>query len=226
MFRCEDEPIHMPGAIQKFGALIAIRETPDGIFQVRLVSENAEDVTGLKPYALFELRCFTDILIRNDKKEFMKRARSIRSWTPDDDSRTNPDVFTISLTSLIGAPRPLFCAIHFNEGSDLVICEFEAKHDLFHSLSDFPDEPVSATNNKVPEEELEKRTIKSKSLRLDRDSNRQLGSMELFHILCEVQAQMSNSKSLDSLLDITVGLIHELTSFHRVMIYRFDETNA
>lgn len=218
VFRCEDEPIHIPGAIQRFGALIAIRESIDGIFLVRLVSENSESITGLKPQALFELRCFTDILIKSDKKEFITRARNICTWTPEDDSRTNPDVFTISLTSLLGAPRPLFCAVHFNEGSDLIICEFEPKNDVFQSHEPaFPDEPVSATDNKVPDEELPNRGLKNRPLRLNRETGRQLGSMELFHILCEMQAQMARAASLAQLLDITVGLVHELTGFHRVM---------
>lgn len=218
VFRCEDEPIHMPGAIQRFGALIAVRESPEGVFVVRVVSENSESITGLKPEALFELRCFTDILVQFDKREFVTRARSIRSWTSEEDSRTNPDVFTISLTSLLGAPRPLFCAIHFNKGSDLIICEFEPKHDVFQSVDPgLPDEPVSATSNKVPEERKAQRTVQSKPLRLNREPGRQLGSMELFHILCEIQAQMAAANTLSSLLNITVGLVHELTGFHRVM---------
>ena len=40
IYRCEDEPIHIPGAIQRFGALIAIREEGD-LFLVRIVSENS-----------------------------------------------------------------------------------------------------------------------------------------------------------------------------------------
>ncbi|TVY20684.1 Cyanobacterial phytochrome B [Lachnellula arida] len=227
VYRCEDEPIHTPGAIQRFGALVAIRESPDGIFLVRLVSENAESITGLRPQALFELRCWTDLLVGPDKKEFVKKARLSRSWTPEDDSRTNPGVFTMSLTSLLGAPKPLFCAVHFNVASDLIIVEFEARNDVFQSAEPvFPDRPISATNNKIPEEMRHPRTTKSKSLRLDRENGRQLGSMELFHILCEIQAQMAKADSLASLLDIAVDLVQELTSFHRVMIYRFDETNA
>ncbi|TVY90829.1 Cyanobacterial phytochrome B [Lachnellula willkommii] len=238
---------------------------PDGIFLVRLVSENAESITGLRPQALFELRCWTDILVGSDKKEFVKKARLSRSWTPEDDSRTNPGIFTISLTSLLGAPRPLFCAVHFNAASDLIIVEFEARNDVFQSAEPvFPDRPISATNNKIPEEMRHPRTTRSQPLRLDRENGRQLGSMELFHILCEIQvglfsykkavflygsrgasrllgslqaitfyyanwlgqAQMAKADSLASLLDIAVDLVQELTSFHRVMIYRFDETNA
>jgi hypothetical protein len=228
VFRCEDEPIHIHGAIQRFGALIAIREYPDGVFSVRIVSENSKHVTGLDPEALFDLRCFTDILVQHDKKEFVTRARSMRNWTPEDIARTNPDVFTISLTSLIGAPKPVFCAIHCNEGSDLIICEFEPKNDVFQAVPlALPKSPISVTDNQAfAPEELRPSMMKSKPLRINRESGRQLGSMELFHMLCEMQAQLASAKDLTALLDITVGLVYELTGFHRVMIYQFDETNA
>jgi light-regulated signal transduction histidine kinase (bacteriophytochrome) len=38
--RCEDEPIHIPGAIQGFGCLLALRERDGGtVFDIRIVSE-------------------------------------------------------------------------------------------------------------------------------------------------------------------------------------------
>lgn len=38
--RCEDEPIHIPGAVQGFGLLVALQES-DGKYIVRVVSENS-----------------------------------------------------------------------------------------------------------------------------------------------------------------------------------------
>lgn len=228
VFRCEDEPIHIPGAVQRFGSLIAIREGDAGCFIVRIVSENSKAVTGLDPEALFDLRCFTDILFHDDKMEFIQRARSIRTRMPEEPARTNPDVFTISLTSLLGAPKPVFCAIHCNAGSDLIICEFEPKNDVFQAIAPaLPESPISMTDNQdAAPEILRPKLVKSKPLRINRESGRQLGSMELFHILCEMQTQLAQATSLASLLDITVGLVYELTGFHRVMVYQFDETKA
>jgi len=60
--RCEDEPIHMPGAVQGFGMMIAIREERDGRFQVRYVSENSKRFIGYSPQELFQLSDFLDIL--------------------------------------------------------------------------------------------------------------------------------------------------------------------
>jgi hypothetical protein len=37
--RCEDEPIHLPGAVQSFGCLVVVREDNEGRLVVRQVSE-------------------------------------------------------------------------------------------------------------------------------------------------------------------------------------------
>lgn len=222
----------MPGAVQGFGALIAIREDNLGRFIVRVVSENSESITGLPPEELFELRCFTDLLISDDKKEFSTRVRGLRNQkhTPN----TNPDVFSLSLTSLRGAPLQCYTAMHLNVESDLVICEFELKKDIFnpqHPPEDgLPDKPIQVTDNEPSEEEWKlSTTSKSKPLhavQVARETGRQIGAMELFHVLCEIQTQLAAAESLPGLLDIIVGLVYELTSFHRAMVYQFDETVA
>ncbi|TVY39264.1 hypothetical protein LSUB1_G005417 [Lachnellula subtilissima] len=93
VYRCEDEPIHIPGAIQSFGALIAVNENEEGLFIVRVVSENSQVVTGLDPESLFSLRCLTDLFPQSDKLDFISRAKALRTYK----SRTSPDVFTLSL---------------------------------------------------------------------------------------------------------------------------------
>lgn len=37
--RCEDEPIHIPGAVQSFGCMVVTREDSEGMLVVRQVSE-------------------------------------------------------------------------------------------------------------------------------------------------------------------------------------------
>ena len=60
--RCEDEPIHIPGAVQGFGLLIALVEDDQGRLVVRVVSENSGRIIGYTPKELFELKGFADIL--------------------------------------------------------------------------------------------------------------------------------------------------------------------
>lgn len=50
--------------------------------------------------------------------------------------------------------------------------------------------------------------------------------MDLFQILSEIQIQLETTTELSELLDKIVGLVYELTGFHRVMVYQFDENAA
>ncbi len=60
--RCEDEPIHIPDAVQGFGLLIALQADDEGRFLVRVVSENSKRIIGYTPKQLFALESFCDIL--------------------------------------------------------------------------------------------------------------------------------------------------------------------
>lgn len=232
-YRCEDEPIHIPGAIQRFGALVAVREDPeDRSFLVRVVSENSHSVLGLEPEALFQLSCFTSLLNLPHRNEFIVRAQALRV----DTSRSHPDVFSISLApgSSEAPIRLLSCAIHFNAESDLFICEFELDRDLVTPEhpgdSSLPPEPVHILNDECSEaDRLLSTTCKSKplhSLEMARASSRQLTPMDSFQVQMEIQAQLASATDLPQLGDAIVGLVHDLTGFHRVMVYQFDDTAA
>jgi light-regulated signal transduction histidine kinase (bacteriophytochrome) len=214
-YNCEDEPIHIPGAIQRYGALVA-----------RVVSDNTKSVIGLETEDLFELRCFTDAMTHNDKKEFVFRCHTLIADPPS----RHPDVFQISLTSLRGSPIPLFCAVHVNRESNLIICEFELQQDVFNPTDTvfMPSEkPVHTTEHQATSEEsLLSVTNKSKplhALKIARQTSRPLDSMDMFHVLSEIQVQLGSCMELSDLLDKIVGLVYELTKFHRVMVYRFDQ---
>ena len=192
----------------------------DDFFSVRIVSENIYNVVGIKSEHFFEARCFTDVLPENDRKSFRVRAHELYI----DQSRKIPDVFPISLTPLLGGQIQLFCAMHFNPESDLLICEFELERDAFNPTSPpndvLPGGPVTVGHHEVDESQrLLSTTSRSKPVRaleVARKSSRQLGPMDLFQILSEIQDQLGAAKSLTDLLDIIVGLVHELTGFHRV----------
>jgi light-regulated signal transduction histidine kinase (bacteriophytochrome) len=231
IYRCEDEPIHIPGAIQRFGALLAMKRIA-GLFSVRIVSENSHSVVGIHPESFFDLRCFTDLLVSHDKTEFLLRSNAIAATTSTL-SRDYPDVFQISLTSLRGAPIPLYCAMHQNVESDLIICEFELEQDLFNPigpLDSLPDEPVQIIQHQATEaERLLSTTSKSRpihALEMVRQKSRPPSGLDMFQILSEIQLQLGGNTELQTLLDQIVGLVYDITGFHRVMIYQFDETAA
>ncbi|KAK1834156.1 putative signal transduction histidine-protein kinase [Podospora conica] len=232
MERCEDEPIHTPGAIQGFGLLIAIHEEPDGRFQVRYVSENSKRLIGYSPRALFRLGDFLDILSDEQAENLLDHIDFIRD--EDADPAVNgPEVFSLSIKPRGKAkPVKLWCAIHMPPGdSETVICEFEMDDDEIYPLRppdeeiapDFPEDTLHS--NPTTEELTESTEILSRPLRVLRRARKkrgEAGAMQVFDIMSQVQEQLANAPNLDRFLKILIGIVKELTGFHRVMIYQFD----
>ncbi|KAF5868223.1 putative histidine kinase-group viii protein [Botrytis fragariae] len=227
--RCEDEPIQIPGSIQSFGALLALEEKDDGRFLVRIASENSKSIIGCKPEDLFALPCFTQLLSPVYELDFRARIESRKLWHQKEHLKAYPDIFTMMLESI---PHiPMYCALHFREDAGLFICEFEAKNDLMTDVPpenwNLPGERVNIIDNQATEEERIVSTTKySEPFRTIQRTKHRLGEMEMFHLGCEVQEQLNSATSIESLLDVVVGLVFDLTGFHRVMAYQFDEDDA
>lgn len=231
--RCEDEPIHMPGAVQGFGLLIALQEESgeSGNLIVRMVTENSKRIIGRSPRELFALESFTDILSDEQADNLLDHIDFIKD--EDSDVITNgPEVFTLSIkVSGVARARKLWCAIHVNNSHpDLIICEFELEDDpqcpLVPPNSLTPELPEDTlSSNPTMEELLESTEIKSRPLRVLRSARKRKGeaaAMEVFNIMSQVQEQLSVAPTLDKFLKVLVGVVKELTGFHRVMVYQFD----
>ncbi|KAL5520100.1 hypothetical protein ACEPAG_1760 [Sanghuangporus baumii] len=98
--KCEDEPIHAPGAVQGFGVLIAVEEDDNtGNLVVRQVSENSTELLGLSPQYLFGLECFTQTLpdtqadLLWDNVQFLNDSEFSEGEQENND---NPQVFLLS----------------------------------------------------------------------------------------------------------------------------------
>ena len=229
--RCEDEPIHIPGAIQSFGLLIVLREDAESKLSVRVVSENSKRIIGYAPKQLFALDSFCDILSDEqadnllDHLEFIKDAES-------DPANDGPEVFTISVTSPVTKRTlKMWCAMHINlKSSDLIVCEFELENDPDYPL--IPPEEFSPIlpedtlqGNPTADELAESTHNLSKPLRVLRSARRKNGdaaAMEVFNIMSQVQEQLAAAPNLEAFLKVLVGVVKELTGFHRVMVYQFD----
>ena len=230
--RCEDEPIHMPGAVQGFGLLIALQEVDDGKFLVKVVSENSKRIIGFTPKQLFALENFCDILSEEQADNLLDHIDFIKD--EDADPATNgPEVFTLAIRSPSRKMQKMWCAMHINESNrDLIICEFELEDDLLNPLvpvgEGTPEPPEDTLNSApTPEEYAESTVNTSKPLRVLRSARKRKGeaaAMEVFNIMSQVQEQLANAASLDAFLKILVGVVKELTGFHRVMIYQFDQS--
>ncbi|KAI3321355.1 hsp90-like protein [Xylariaceae sp. AK1471] len=228
--RCEDEPIHTPGAVQAFGLLIALKEEVDGRFAVRIVSENSRQIIGYSPHELFKLGSFTEILSEEQADNLLDHIDFIRD-EESDPAIDGPDVFSISLRLPRMKTIKLWCAMHVNKSHpDLIICEFEPEDDQQHPIrppdETIPDEPEDTLYQTPTAEEFHESTeISSKPLRVLRSArNRrgEAGAMQVFDIMSQVQEQLASAPNLERFLKILVGIVKELTGFHRVMIYQFD----
>ncbi|KAH8684598.1 putative cyanobacterial phytochrome B [Tricladium varicosporioides] len=231
--RCEDEPIHVPGAIQGFGLLIALEESEGGDFLVRVASENSLGFTGYTPQELFSLKSFTDILSEEQADNLLDHVDFIRDEEADPASN-GPEVFTISIrpkSSSTRRPPKLWCAMHIHPSyPELIICEFEFDEDTTYPLvpnneetSELPEDTLHS--NPTEEEYTESTKNTSKPLRVLRSARKRRGeaaAMEVFNIMSQVQEQLASAPNLEKFLKILVGVVKELTGFHRVMIYQFD----
>ena len=227
--RCEDEPIHIPGAVQQFGLLIALKEV-DEKFQVRIVSENSKRIIGYTPKQLFELDSFCDILSEDQIENLLDHVDFIKDEDVDP-ATSGPEVFTTSLRTPSRKLKKLWCAIHVNEKNhDLIICEFELEDDPVNPLAPMheptPEPPEDTLESNPTPEELAESTINaSKPLRMLRNARKRQGeaaAMEVFNVMSQVQEQLASASTLDIFLKILVGVVKELTGFHRTMIYQFD----
>ncbi|KAI1827377.1 hsp90-like protein [Xylaria intraflava] len=232
---CENEPIHTPGAVQAFGLLVAIRDEGDGEgtdsrFSVRIVSENSRQIIGYSPAELFKLDSFMDIFSEEQADNLLDHIDFIR----DDESDvaiSGSDVFIISLRPPGAKPIKLWCAVHVNPSHpDLIICEFEPEDDQRHPIrppdESAPDEPEDTLCQSPTVEELHESTyVSSKPLRVLRSLHKrrgEAGAMHVFNIMSQILEQFASAPNLEKFLKILVGIVKELTGFHRVMIYQFD----
>ncbi|KAJ4298847.1 hypothetical protein N0V90_004090 [Kalmusia sp. IMI 367209] len=233
--RCEDEPIHIPGAVQGFGLLLALQEDPggSGSLPVRIVSENSRRTLGRSPRELFALESFTDILSEEQADNLLDHIDFIKE--EDADVQTNgPEVFTLSIRIPNDKrSRKLWCAMHINDSNPrLIICEFELEDDPLYPLVPSnemtPELPEDTLNsNPTVQEFLESTEIGSRPLRVLRSARKRKGeaaAMEVFNIMSQVQEQLAAAPNLDKFLKVLVGVVKELTGFHRVMIYQFDQS--
>ena len=50
-----------------------------------------------------------------------------------------------------------------------------------------------------------------------------MGMMDVFAVMAQINEQLGAAPDLDSFLKVVVGVIKDLTQFHRVLVYQFDE---
>lgn len=69
-------------------------------------------------------------------------------------------------------------------------------------------------------------TVNSNARRLRRRAGRRnggVGMMDVFAVMAQINEQLGMAPDLDMFLKVVVGVLKDLTQFHRVMVYQFDE---
>jgi light-regulated signal transduction histidine kinase (bacteriophytochrome) len=228
--RCEDEPIHIPGAVQGFGALVALEGRQGDDLLVKIASENSERLIGYTPKQLFALESFTDILSDEETENLWDHVDFVRNEETDTVA-DGPEVFTLSVLSPLRDSREMWCAMHIHKSHpDLIICEFELEYDQTNPLvppSEAKFELAADTLSNAPTaDEMNESTFSiSKQLRFLRSTRKGAKStpaVVVSNMISQIQEQLSAAPDLGNCLKILVGVVKELTGFHRVMIYQFD----
>jgi len=233
--RCEDELIHIPGAVQAYGMLVAMRRVAEGIFVPRIVSENSYDISHYQPAELFALDNFNQILPIFQRPAFNSKLREVRASYENDGKDQEPTVFDFSFSDPTGRLIPCWCAAHYLGGDvDLYICEFELQDYGQHPLATPQQTELQIPVDTLGSDHMDVATVSSlhsksnpiflgKSNILAHGLDPNLSSVELVSITTNIQRQLSAATDVQSLLDVVVGIVYELSGFHRVMVYQFDQ---
>ncbi|KAF2679854.1 hypothetical protein K458DRAFT_434754 [Lentithecium fluviatile CBS 122367] len=231
--RCEDEPIRTPGSIQSHGMLIGL-ETIEGPgpprYVCRVVSENAEAICKYSPRVVFQLNSFLSVFPAHQRLIFESHARSVIATFKKTSKSAEPKVFSISFMDPAGYIIPAWCAMHFLGGDhNLLVCEFELEDSLGISqtlLDDLPSTPHN-TLDSDPTDAGSSFIARSDPLNISGETvNMFQGegrTMEVVNVMSQIQRQLSRATDVQELLDIIVAIIQEVTSYHRCMVYQFDE---
>jgi hypothetical protein len=86
----------------------------------------------------------------------------------------------------------------------------------------------STTSRSRPLKSLERmrrfnRTSVSAVTSMHRNTGHGVGTMDVFTVLQEINEQLGRALDLLQLLEIVVGIVKDLTQFHRVLCYQFDD---
>jgi len=63
----------------------------------------------------------------------------------------------------------------------------------------------------------------TRSARRFASTNNSVGMMDVFAVLAQINEQLGAASDLETFLKVTVGVIKDLTQFHRVLVYQFDQ---
>ena len=221
-------------AIQGFGLLFVLEFTGESEnLPVQAVSDNSNEIIGRTPSELLSLESFTSIIAGSQIDEFVERIHLAKSGEAD--TVTNRfEAFTVSVHISEDRFREFWCVMHqTNENPNQIICEFELHDDgRTAGCQDCSPTPCGhAMTGTIPGESHTKivRPQERPSIRRHGSEKRKCRpvAMDTLNTLSRVQDRLATAPDVESLLEVAVKTVKDLTGFHRVMVYQFDkESNA
>ncbi|KAK0615220.1 hypothetical protein B0T17DRAFT_511006 [Bombardia bombarda] len=234
--RCQDELIHIPGAVQMYGMLVALKRHAEGVFVPRIISENSHYICRYRPQELFALDSFNQAMPIFQRSLFNAQLRRTRRIYEATGKEHEPIVLAFSFFDPGGRLIPCWCAAHYLGGDvDLYVCEFELQDYSQHPLATTLQSEAAYGNpvDTLGSDHLDFATVSSMHSRsqpifinpefLSQGAESATSSVEVVGIATKIQKQLSEATSVETLLDTIVGVVAEVSGFNRVMIYQFDE---
>jgi light-regulated signal transduction histidine kinase (bacteriophytochrome) len=224
--RCDQEPIHIPGSIQSYGALIAIRYDT---WQVRQVSENTLDILGIDAQAFLSSESLRDFLDDSQIERLQGQLEALSEFPAEAGPEVFPLYFSLKDTQGTSPCTPLkntlICAAHrFEKNPGLVILEVEDQDD-----NQFPlaiEEEASSVASGTPVVVSTSKNEKKISLGKVTVAHSFDDMMGVFNIISKISSYLSTKTTVRSLSSELARIIQQITGFDRVLVYEvFDSLN-
>ena len=225
----QDTMFYTSQAIQGSGVLFVLQCTSKSSrIPVQAVSENSKGFIGRTPSELLSLESFTSIIKETQVDEFVEQIEVVQSEQTD---FHRFKAFMVSMSTSEGHLRDFWCLMHQTDThSSLIICEFELHEDECilgcqgHSVLRSPSYMMTGTA--PPKKSAKTRQSQERPLRDRCSAEKRLCNsvaMDILNKLSRVQDRLATAPDVESLLEVAVDTAKELTGFHRVMIYQFDQ---
>lgn len=202
--------------IQSFGALLVVTQSDDG-FPVEVTSSNTEEIFGITPDDLFELKSVCETFSETQSRIFRAHADYVLSAEYEVEE-VGPEVFC--LPTLDGSTQRLWCTMHTSKAyKSYIICELEPEIGGSQQLMDSIDsEGLRHRRPRPLSQFFEDEAPQRKSLSNTYDNPPQeADSMdsELLNTLPRILKRISSAQSLDVLIQNTISTLQNMTKFHR-----------
>lgn len=214
--------------LHRYSKGVILVRSPVLIDILQVVSENSEKLCHYPPAQLLGLDIL-QLFPSDQRAVFHAKALEVKLQFLYTRKTAEPEVFPVDVLDPKDRPMPMWCAMHFvGPPHNLLLCEFEPEctANIREHINDLPPEPVNTLDRPCidvtssSESKSEPLNLNSDVGSIFRGENR---SMDTIRIMTRIQQQLCAQTEVQALLDVIVGLIKELTGYHRIVAYRFDE---